>query len=231
VTVCEGRGELVGGYVLGALEPNEMDDMRRHLAGCQRCGAEVDELAGLPRLLDLVQPEAVPPPAPRPAVEEAVLDRFTRERRRGRRVRRPALTPRRLAALAAACAAALALGLVLLWPGGGDERQAYARAELTAMPGQPSAWGMAYATEVDAGTRVTLRARDLPTASGRVYELWCVRTDGRWVSGGTFRADRNGRAQAELTAGVRPGDYHVMVVSHRAEDGRGAPLMRGELEY
>jgi hypothetical protein len=231
VTGCETRGELVGGYILGALEPAEMDDMRRHLAECPLCGTEVDELAGLPRLLDLVEPEAVPPPAPRPAVEEAVLDRFSRERRRGARRRRPLLRPRRLAAVAAAGVAALALGLVLLWPEGGEERQAYARAELTATRGPASAWAMAYAAEVDAGTRVTLRARGLPRRSRRVYELWCVRTDGRWVSGGTFRADRHGRAQAELTAGVRPGDYHVMVVSRRAEDGRGKPLMRGELEY
>jgi anti-sigma-K factor RskA len=231
VTGCETRGELVGGYVLGALEPAELDDMRRHLAECPSCGAEVDELADLPQLLDLVEPEAVPPPALRPSVEEAVLDRFTRERRHERRARRPLLSGRRIAALAAACVAALALTLALTLPGGEEDRQAYARAELTPVSGGASAWAMAYAAEVDAGTRVTLRARGLPIRQGRVYELWCVRNDGRWVSGGTFRADRNGRAQAVLTAGVRPGDYHVMVVSRRAEEGRGAPLMRGELEY
>jgi anti-sigma-K factor RskA len=231
VTGCETRGELVGGYVLGALEPAEMDGMRRHLAECPLCGAEVDELAGLPALLDLVEPEAVPPPALRASVEEAVLDRFTRERRHERRTRRPLFTGRRLAALAAACVAAVALALALVLPGGDEGQQAYARAELTPLPGRAPAWAMAYAAEVEAGTRVTLRARGLPIRRGRVYELWCVRTDGRWVSGGTFRADRDGRAQAVLTAGVRPGDYHVMVVSRRAEEGRGAPLMRGELEY
>jgi hypothetical protein len=85
---------------------------------------------------------------------------------------------------------------------------------------------------VAAGTQVKLSAHDLPVAQGRAYELWCVRTDGRWVNGGTFRARSDGTAAAELTAPVRPGEYHVVVITRRSSgDVRGAEVMRGKLVY
>ena len=45
MTGCPTLDELVGGYVLGALEQAEMDQMRRHIAECPRCGREVHGLA------------------------------------------------------------------------------------------------------------------------------------------------------------------------------------------
>jgi anti-sigma-K factor RskA len=235
VTGCPRLDELVGGYVLGALEQAEMDQMRRHIAECPRCGREVHGLASLPVLLDHIEPADVPPPTPPPRVEEEVLDRFVRERaRHRRRRRRPVLTTRRIAALAGVCAAALALALALVWPSGDDGRS-YARARLAPPAGASAATATAYASDVQAGTRVSLRARDLPARKGMVYELWCVRRDGSWVSGGTFRAGRDGRAQAELTAAVNPGDYHLMVVTRRdgaAPEGQhGVTVLRGRLKY
>jgi hypothetical protein len=65
-----------------------------------------------------------------------------------------------------------------------------------------------------------------------MYELWCIRADGHWVSGGTFRAANDGRAEAVLTAAVRPGDYHVMVVTRHTGEGKHGPaLLRGRLRY
>jgi hypothetical protein len=62
-----------------------------------------------------------------------------------------------------------------------------------------------------------------------------VRGNGRWVSGGTFRADPDGSTEASLTAAVRPGDYHVMVVTRRRPDApessRGTAVLRGRLAY
>ena len=82
---------------------------------------------------------------------------------------------------------------------------------------------------------MSLWARGLEGSAGEVYELWCVREDGGWVSGGTFRAGADGAARAELTAAVKPGDYHVMVVTRRSGAGpgetRGTAVMRGELRY
>jgi anti-sigma-K factor RskA len=263
VSGCPTHGELVGGYALGALEPDEMEEMRRHVAVCPHCGPEIDRLAALPGLLDRIAPADVPPPSLSPQVEEAVLDRVARERReeaargaadprvepsrrgawlgraaradRGaapprRRDRGPALAHRSLA-LAAACVLALAVafGVVLAVGGGDDEAPAYARVSLDAtVAGSGSA--TAELDEVPAGTRIRLETRGL--RSGSQYEVWCIRSDGHWVSGGTFRADRDGRVQAELTAAVRPGDYHRMVVTEGAGDAaRGPAVLRGALQY
>jgi anti-sigma-K factor RskA len=228
MTECPTHGALLGGYVLRSLEPAEMDEMRLHVAGCPHCGPEATALASLPNLLDRIEPTDVPPPTLAASVEEAVLDRFARERGRVRRRRRRRFSPPRIAALAATCAAAVVLALVIF---GEDEQSshAYASAQLAPLTGASKASATAWADDVPAGTRVRLRARGLPAEN--MYELWCVRPDGRWVSGGTFRAASDGRAEAVLTAAVRPGDYHVMVVTRHQGGQHGPALLRGRLRY
>jgi anti-sigma-K factor RskA len=223
---CTTHGGLLGGYVLSSLEPAEMEEMRGHVAECPHCGPEARSLASLPALLDRIEPADVPPPTLSPAVEEAVLDRFVRERREQQRPKRRRLTLPRLAAAGAALAAAAVLAVVLIGGGGSDEgSRAYATADLAPVA-ESRAAGEAWVSEVPAGTRVRLDAWGL--RHGRMYELWCIREDGHWVSGGTFRAGADGRAEAMLTAAVRPGDYHVVAVStHGSKDA----LMRGPLEY
>ena len=110
-----------------------------------------------------------------------------------------------------------------------DNSHAYASARLAPIAAGSNASATAWAEDVPAGTRVRLRARGLP--DGRMYELWCVRQDGHWVSGGTFRAARDGRAEAVLTAAVRPGDYHLIVVTRHSEGDHGPALLRGQLRY
>ena len=229
MSACPTHGALLGGYVLGSLDPAEMEEMRVHVAGCPHCGPEAKALGALPALLDRIEPTDVPPPSLSPAIEEAVLDRFAQERRRARRPRRrwPRLTLPRFGALAAACAATVVLALVLLGEEE-DNSHAYASARLAPIAAGSNASATAWAEDVPAGTRVRLRARGLPN---RMYELWCVRPDGHWVSGGTFRAARDGRAEAVLTAAVRPGDYHVIVVTRHSEGNHGPALLRGRLRY
>jgi hypothetical protein len=222
---CRTHADQVGPYVLGALEPDEMDQMRAHLADCPRCTAEARSLAELPGLLDLVQADAEVP-VPSPGLEDEVLDRFVRERARSapRRRRWP-----RLAIPAVAVAAVIAALLVAVVPG---PKSAYAHADLWGMPAGGGAQGRADVAEVENGTRVKLHADHLPVMLGRTYELWCVRTDGRWVDGGRFQARADGTAAAELTAAVKPGDYHVVVITRRSTDGmRGEEVMRGKLNY
>src|SRR5688572_30230941 len=47
----------LGGYLLGALTPEETQEFSRHLASCPACRAEVAELSGLPAVLDLAVPQ------------------------------------------------------------------------------------------------------------------------------------------------------------------------------
>ncbi len=231
MTGCHTHGDLLGGYILGSLEPAEMQEMQLHLESCPQCAREERKLAGLPALLDAIEPGDVPPPELSPELEEIVLDRFVRERQEP--ARRAAPRWRRVPVLAAASgvAAALLVGLVVLLVGGGAEDSAYASSSLKGRGAAADARATAWLTSVDAGTHVSLNARRLP-GEGELYELWCVRTDGRWVSGGSFKARPDGRAAAELTAAVTPGDYHQIVVT-RLEPGseRGAPVLQGKLIY
>jgi anti-sigma factor RsiW len=53
--------EDLAGYLLGALEPDELAAFAAHLAGCQSCRADVADLGRLPHLLDRAAPPfAVP---------------------------------------------------------------------------------------------------------------------------------------------------------------------------
>jgi anti-sigma factor RsiW len=182
VTGCRDYGDLVGPYVLGALEPGEVEEMNEHLAECDRCALERRRLAGLPALLDAAEPDDTIA-ALSPQLEDAVLDQFVRERTRAAPPRRA--WPRVAIPAAAVATVILAVVLALLLSGGGDS--AYARADLWSTSGQ--VLGNATAAEVEGGTRVQLRAHHLPVARGAVYELWCVRTDGRWINGGSFRCN------------------------------------------
>ena len=116
MTGCRTHGDLVGPYVLGALEPDEVEAMTQHLAGCDRCAQERRQLAGLPALLDTAHAEdEIADPSPQ--LEEAVLDQFVRERARAAR---PPRSWKRIAIPAAAAATViLAVVLALLLPGGG----------------------------------------------------------------------------------------------------------------
>jgi anti-sigma-K factor RskA len=226
VTGCRSHADLIGPYVLEALEPDEMEAMRRHLASCTRCAAEVRSLSGLPALLDWARAEDDVATLS-PGLEDEVLDRFVRERARARPHRRR--WPR-LAIAAVAVAALIAGILVATLPGG--EHAAYAHADLRSLPAGGSAAGTADVDQVDAGTRVKLHADHLPLRGGSAYELWCIRTDGRWISGGSFHARPDGTAAAELTAAVRPGEYHLVVITRRSAGGvRGDEVMRGKLTY
>jgi anti-sigma-K factor RskA len=225
VTGCASHGELLGGYLLGSLEPAEMDEMRRHVADCSTCGPEASALASLPTLLDAIEPSDVPPPTLSPRVEEAVLDRYVRERRAQQSPKRRRFGFPRLATAGAVLAAVVVLAVVLLTGGEESGSTAYATADLAPVASSDAA-AEAWVSEVPAGTRVRLDAWGL--RKGQMYELWCVRENGRRVSGGTFRSGADGRAEAMLTAAVRPGDYHVVLVTPQ---GREQPVMRGPLEY
>jgi len=226
VSACRSHTDDIGPFVLGALEPEEMDAMRRHLATCPACAAEARSLSRLPSLLDSAQAEDRIEVLP-PRLEDEILDRYVRERASSRRRRRP--WPR-LAIPAVAVAALIAGILIVALPGG--TTAAYAHADLWSLPAGGGAEGSADVAEVPAGTRVKLRADHLPVRRGASYELWCVRTDGRWINGGSFHARPDGTAAAELTAAVRPGEYHVVVITRRSSGGtRGAEVMRGKLNY
>ena len=73
-----------------------------------------------------------------------------------------------------------------------------------------------------------LSVHGLPPGPKPVYELWCIPDRGRWISGGTFRADARGRARVRLTSAAKPGDYERIVVT-RGSAGRA--VLAGGVVY
>ncbi len=74
---CAEVGELAPGFVLGALEPDEMAAVREHLATCPEAHDELAELGGVvPYLADSLEPMA-PPDALRSRILAAVAAEAT----------------------------------------------------------------------------------------------------------------------------------------------------------
>jgi anti-sigma-K factor RskA len=248
---CNECRTLLGGYVLHALEPDEAETVRRHLATCPACAAEHGELMGIPAMLDTagaVETSVEQPPA---ALEEAVLDRFAREHPGRAPEARPAAAPapapapaaatgrsarhrfrtglRNLrrplpAALAGAVAAAAVTAALIALPGGGDHAKGEQyQASLAGSPAAPGARASAKLRVFASGTHVTLSVRGLHGSPDTVYELWCLRDDGAKVSAGTFRTDASGRADVSLTTAAIPGEYHRLGVERKSLSPNGPP--------
>jgi hypothetical protein len=251
---CNECRVLLGGYVLHALEPDEQESVRRHLAACPTCAAEHGALAGIPAILDTTGSVESPTEQPPPALEEAVLDRFAREhpghppdeapgparRSPARRehirdgLRRRLARPLPAALTGAVAAAAITAALIVL-PGGGDHPSGdQYQASLSGSAAAPGASATAKLQVFSSGTLVRLSVRGLHSSPDTVYELWCLRDDGAKVSAGTFRTDASGRADVSLTTAAIPGEYHRLGVERRSLSPAGAPgtsVMAGEIQY
>jgi hypothetical protein len=249
---CNECRTLLGGYVLHALEEDEAESVRRHLADCAACAAEHGELMGIPAILDTtgaVESSTEYPPA---TLEEAVLDRFAREhpghhdekqpdapapsQRLRARLRRHLARPFPAAIAGAVAAAAVTAALIVL-PGaggsGGNSGEQY-QASLFGSPAAPGARASAKLQVFASGTHVRLSVRGLHGSPGTVYELWCLRDDGAKVSAGTFRTDGSGRADVSLTTAAIPGEYHRLGVERRSLSPAAQPgtsVMAGEIQY
>ena len=163
VSGCPTHGALLGGYVLGSLEPAEMDEMRRHLGqlpAMRAGGARARRPAGAARH-DRAGRRAAARRS-RLELEEAVLDRFARERGRERRApaRRAgarAAPGRGAAAIAAACVAGARRGC---WSAATSDGQRLRERRSSRRSARDSPRRTAWVAEVPAGTRVRLqRAR------------------------------------------------------------------------
>ena len=226
---CDECREQIGGFVLSALEPTEMEQVREHLLQCEDCRRERDRLAGVLPLLDLVREQDVPERSPDPALESMVVARYRHERRRWSS-RMPASWRGPLAGAVAGAALVTAAFLLPGLGGGGGERLTV---ELTGSARAAGASGAAELRSTDAGTRVDLRVRSLqPTRRNEIYELWLVGPGGR-TSAGTFRISGSGEASLRMTAAVRIGDLRGLGVTRepdeRDPDRNGPNVLAGKV--
>jgi anti-sigma-K factor RskA len=211
----------LAGYVLGALDPGETAAFEQHLAGCDACRAEVDELQGLPELIDRAAPPIEVPPGLRERTFAAV------EQAAGVRRRAPLL---RLVAVAAALVVALLGGVVVSQLGGGGGGQVI---EL-ALAAQPGVSGRATAElrPVDDGVAIDMEVSGLaPNPPGSVYECWFVGPGDTLeqpnrVSAGTFTIGAGGRASLRMHSAADLRRFPVMGVTLETDGGR--PERTGE---
>jgi hypothetical protein len=209
----------LGGYLLAELEPKERSAFERHLEQCDRCRAELVELADLPALLEGMAPRWELPEG----LETRTLVAVERAAGNGRTAPRPRRRLRRLA-LVPAVAAALALAVVAgSRLGGGQPGELELQATLTAPAGGVEA--TARVTKTGIGRVIVLRTDELPILlRGQLYELWFVGPGDspsrpNRISAGTFHPDEDGRTRVQLAAAVDPALYPVLSVTKEAGDG------------
>jgi anti-sigma-K factor RskA len=184
--------ELAAGYVLGALEPDDEHDFRRHLDGCATCEANVRELEAVVGELAYAAPSVDPPDTLWAGIRREI------EPEAARRGATPGAAPRRRASrrllpgLAAAAAILLVVALSVWNLSLRDENAAIRdrvaaleratqlandpSAKLVTMDEVPGPEG-AQATVIASSRqdRGVLLVQSLPPlARDRVYELWGV---------------------------------------------------------
>jgi Putative zinc-finger len=213
---CAHVREELGGYTLGALEPDEREAVAEHLARCPGCAAEHARLAGLPDLL--AHAEGLEIPDAPPAVEERILDRIAQERGAARRARRRTGLPRwargRTLIAGGLAGAALGAGVMAVVLDDPDPQQPAGYS--VALRGDGGASARAELAPGSGGTEVHLWVEGLPPGGDTVYEVICERP-GWSASAGTFRVDSRGRAYAVLTTAARMGEYESIRVVRRSD--------------
>lgn len=178
-TMPEGRdcGLDAAAYVLGALDKDELEAFRAHLAGCAACREEV---AALQRVADAL-PAATPPIAPPEDLRRRVMEAVRAERKGAesstladRRATRPHrrlrfAPPRPAVALGGVLAAAAAVVAIVLASSGSSSTRVI----------QANVRGAGTAELIVAGGRGELVVNHFPSpGSGRIYQVWLKRPQG-----------------------------------------------------
>jgi anti-sigma-K factor RskA len=160
-------GRDVGAYVLGCLDARELEDFRRHLAGCVVCRDEVAALQSVVELLPITAPQlAVPRTLRRRVLAEVRAARRERSPGQARRSRLGLRMPLTRGALAIAAAAAIAAAVVVFAPGSAKTRA------VTARVAYPSASAV---VRLRSGHAELIVRRMPPAPAGDIYEVWLKR--------------------------------------------------------
>jgi hypothetical protein len=178
---------LLGPYVMGALEPDEEREVEEHLRGCEGCRREAQDLGLVhERLADLAYATETPPPD--------LKDRVAAGMPRGAAGWR---VPRWAAVAAVLCALAVLGGILVSGPSGLFAPETAATLEPT--PLAPEAGGELRIERSAPNTEAELEVWNLPRlGEDEYYELWFGKGEGR-VSAGTFTVDEGGRVTCRMT--------------------------------
>jgi anti-sigma-K factor RskA len=215
--------ENIGAYVLGALPELESEVLERHLATCESCRSEVEELRPVTAAMARSVPQVEAPPSLKANLMDVVNSEASA---------RAAVQPRRsrrsfgswLSGLQPRMAAAIAVGVLVLGVAvgiavdqiatsdGGSTMTVAAKIDRKLMPTGDAS----LAVKGDKGKLVLTDAPQPP--AGRVYQLWYQH--GKTIErGGTFRP----RSDGTYDASVPVGDTDAVMVTVEREGGVPAP--------
>jgi anti-sigma-K factor RskA len=204
-------------YVLGALEPAEVEPFLRHLEQCSVCRDEVDSLQGVVQALPMAAPQ-YPAPA---RLRRRIMRDIRQEQAQRRRVRMPAWTTRWspgqwVGGLAVACTAVLVV--VALQSSTARPSVRAIRAQVTAATGSAQ-------LEVS-GTEAVLIVHHLARPGhGRVYEVWLKAPHSPPVPANVlFGVSSQGNAEVAVPRSLH-GMSLMMVTNERAG---GSPVPTGK---
>lgn len=211
---------LLGPYVMGALESREEREVEEHMEGCAGCREEARDLRlAHERLADLAYTIEATPPDLKGRVVAGIPRRGARRR-----------VPSWVAAVAAAfCVLAVLAAIFTPDPFGGGAR---ASATLSPTDRVPDAGGEVSIQGTGENMEVRLEAWGLPACKReQYYELWLVEGKDR-VSAGSFTVGSSGQVDVSMNAPSFAGSYpKVGITAENDSDPRAsdAKILSGEL--
>jgi hypothetical protein len=221
-------------FVIGALDPEESEETRRHLTSCPYCRNELEGLRKVNRTL-----EAAPPPVDPPGhLKDEILTRLRAEREArteyaefgkpsssGGQTKSPG--GRRLhmlSGLAAAVVAVVVFGMVFGLP---RAEAPVATVALVPTPeeaaGLDGYWGVAeIRPQPSDNQRVELRLNNFDEPEpDRYYELWFASGDRR-ISAGSFTSVGRGETRVWLNAPPEARSFDALLITEERLDEKGS---------
>jgi anti-sigma-K factor RskA len=218
-------------FVLGALDPEESEETRRHLTSCLRCRNELEGLEKVNRAL-----EAAPPPVDPPDhLKGEILTRLRAERESrteyaepgkpsssGRQTKSPRW--RLLSGVAVAVAAVVLCGIFFGLP---RAEAPVATVALVPTPeeaaGLEGYWGVAeIRPQPSDNQQVELRLNNFDEPEpDRYYELWFASGDRR-ISAGSFTSAGRGETRVWLNAPPEARSFDTLLITEERLDERAS---------
>ena len=217
----------VAAYALDALADDDLSAFEQHLAGCERCRADLSSL----RVAVETLPASVEPRRPPRRLRRRLLAEVRGDARREPRGADPRASGARWRpALALTAVAALLVGGLIGYVGGGsgdEQGQIVVAARATA-----EAPPLAAATVSYTGDTAVLETSGLPPAgAGNVYQAW-IRTGEEIAPSSVFVIDRAGNGVAAIPQGISGADE--LMVTREPSGGSESPtpplLLRASLD-
>jgi anti-sigma factor RsiW len=221
--------EFLPELALEALEEREAPAVRAHLATCETCRSEFEEMERVARLLPLAAEDV----GPEPSVKAGLMERIAAEPRVVPFSGRGRSRWQWLAATAAAAAVFLTLGAVLGVAFGGNDDSALQRdVSRQGRLVQAVAEGTAARDDFQSGgmQAVVLRARESheafawlqglpPLPAGKAYQAWFTKDGMNMEPSAVFRSPGG----VWLPAGGKLEEFVAMGLTIEDEDGASAP--------